>query len=694
MKIPGFRKTFGAEIQYFRLDPRVWELMIDHLVDTGLERVTTYIQWATHLAGEPDAKNPAGVLDFDGRTDPRRNLRLFLDLVVKRGLRMNFRCGPFCCNEAVHGGYPAWLVLGDPSIMVWDWQNRTTQGYWIARREGSQPSYLHPVYLDWTAKWFAALAPIIREYSVQNGGCIDMINLDNEVSYITQDGFLSSDYNPVNVRPGGFYHLFLQEKYGTIAGVPYPAKPACLEDIVPPRAVPETIGEDFAYYADWAEFKTWAMARYIAELKRMHQANGVTGVTFMTNLNPHRPEGVPVRMPAFEKAIDGLVGYDFYRGSFLSYSGYHSMARVLKLMNASLAYTWSAEFMSGIWSKDFTTGSRVSDDHMTFMARCALAHGCKAISWFMFHDRDTWGDSPVSSLGHRRPSWNVLHDTFGLLREKVPYWDELRPQTDCAILYSLAAQTHTTIGDPAPCADNDLHIGKPAIDGVEAGKYSAEYEGLFRLVEQAGYQAAAIDPLARPHAVFDHRVILLPGTPVLERRTRDLLETFAAKGGKLLVTGKLPSRDENGRPLDWLPAGHFTHAPDWIAQEAAENEKLASIAFVRELIQAVSGAPTVQAEPETMPAAWVNWAQGGGTKKHEQPRNLSSAVLHTAQGHASLLFLLNHYIDAFYFVVRFGATKPRQLICVDSAEEFPARADGTFLVPVDRKSGRIFRVVE
>ena len=45
--------------------------------------------------------------------------------------------------EMIHGAYPEWLIMGDPSMVVWDYQNRTTQGYWVGKREGSQPSCLH-----------------------------------------------------------------------------------------------------------------------------------------------------------------------------------------------------------------------------------------------------------------------------------------------------------------------------------------------------------------------------------------------------------------------------------------------------------------------------------------------------------------------------------------------------------------------
>ena len=181
------REIFGAEIQYFRLDPRDWEPVLERFKETGLRCVTTYVQWGTHLVGPPDPQHPAGVLDFAGQTDPRLNLHRFLDLVEKHGFNLNFRCGPFCCNEMIHGGQPPWLVTGDPNIMVWDSTNRPTQGYWIAKKEGMQPSYLHPTYLDWCRRWFDAVDPIIVSHLRGNGGCITMLNLDNEISYICKD---------------------------------------------------------------------------------------------------------------------------------------------------------------------------------------------------------------------------------------------------------------------------------------------------------------------------------------------------------------------------------------------------------------------------------------------------------------------------------------------------------------------------
>ncbi len=703
---PDSHEIFGAEIQYFRLDPRYWEKVLQRFADTGLRCVTTYVQWATHLVGPPDKAHPAGVLDFTGKTNPRLNLLRFLELIEKHELNLNFRCGPFCCNEMVHGGYPPWLVLGEPSLMVWDYQNRTTQGYWIGKKEGSQPSYLHPEYLDWCGRWFAQVDPIIVRHLKSNGGCITMLNLDNEISYIVQDGFLASDYNPVNVRPGGFYHQFLQHKYGSVRRLPYPGKFRSIDAVPPPRSVPEQVTGDLAWYTDWIEFKTWIMTEYIRRLRQMHEANGVSGVMFMTNFNPHRPEGVPTRMPAFEEATGGITGYDFYRGVFLSYSGYHSMARVLKLMNASLHYAWSAEFMSGTWKKQLGD-TRASDDHMRFMARCALAHGCKAISWFMFHDRDCWGDAPVSSHGHARPNLEVLREIPRLLFEKIRRWDALTAQADVAIIYDLLQHQHTSIGDPMPCADNDLHIGNPAIDGIPAGQASAEYEGLFRLVEQAGVQAAAVDLMHSDSALADFPLAFLPGSPVLEQVASSRLRKFVAAGGTLLLSGPWPRRDECGRALNFLGikpvpspkagkavlavnigAGQLRWHRAYLAMEKPEEESLTSLDFIAALIRRHVPSPAVRISL-VEPMRWVDWQEGGGHRVYRQPRNLGSAILQRGGGQ-TILFVLNHYPEAARFQVQLDR-RFSSLRNLDSCEVIPLNC-GAALVDVDRKTAQIYEV--
>ena len=696
------REIFGAEIQYFRTDPEYWEPIIRRFKDTGLRCVTSYIPWEMHAVTPPDAKHPAGVLDFTGRTNPRLNLRRFLDLIEKHRLNLNFRSGPFCCNEMRYGGHPRWVVVGDPRMMVWDYQNRPAQGYWLATKEGSQPSYLHGDYLAMVRAWLEAADRIAAGHLRSQGGCITMVNLDNETSYIVRDSFLGSDYNPVNVEPGGFYHRFLAEKYGSAGGLPYDRKYSCIEDVPAPRSVPDELGRDLPYYLDWAEFKQWTMCEYLRRLREMHEANGLGGVTFMTNFNPHRPEGIPTRMPAFEKATGGITGYDFYRGTFMSYSGYHSMARVLKLMNASLTYTWSAEFMSGTWHK--VLKARVSCDHMRFMARCALAHGCKAISWFMFHDRDTWGDAPVSSHGHPRPSLEVLTEIPRILFGKVRDWDALVPQCDVGIVYDLAAARHCHVGDPMPCADDDLHVGPPAVAGVAAGETCSEYEGLFRLVEQAGAQAGAIDIMHDPAELKRYKLVFLPGGPVIEQAANESLRKYVSGGGVLVVTGAMPTVNEIGARIRFLgraaPKGSRREAVvrigrgkliwrgDYIAHAECEKEDLRSIACVASLLKAHRITPHVRITPSA-PVSWIDWG-GGGAMLYRQPRNLASAILHRGPKEA-VLFVLNHYPEAAKFDLEFGRMSPTGLTDLTTGRRIAVHSRRVTLDD-DRTSCEIYRV--
>lgn len=693
---PDSKEIFGGEIQYYRLDPEVWETIIKRFAETGLKTVTAYTPWNTHMIKEPSEEYPDGVYDFTGETDPKLNLYRFLELVEKYGLNLNFRCGPFVCAEMNYGGYPRFLCMDTPEIYCYDSEGKPTKGYWIAIHEGAQPSYLHPLYLDWTRKWINEVDKIILPHLKVNGGCITMVNLDNEISYIVQDSLLASDYNHVNTDKGGFYHQFLTEKYGVAENLPYGRKYVSIEDVEPPRKVPDTVDADFAWYTDWMYFKTWCMTKYIDELRKMHEANGIneTNVIFMTNLNPHLPEGIPARMPDFEKATHGIIGYDFYRGVFMSYSGYQSMARVLKLMNDSCDYTYSAEFMSGTWTKE--VNERVSDDHMRFMARCALAQGCKAIDWYMFHDRDTWGDAPVSCRGHKRPSIDVLTETPKILFDKIKNWDRLVPVNDVGVIYDLAAHTHTGLGDPMPCADNDYYVGKPEINGIKAGVYSKEYVGMFRLAEQNGMQAAAIDTTNGTKHLRGLKLAVFPGSPIISKVSAKAIDEYCEEGGTLLFTGTLPVIYDDGTAADYsfikpgkqaYKNGNIVYLDRWIGQNGAEQDLLEDIAEFGKIADEAGVVPAVRIMPDGV-IEWVNWGDYG-TTSYTEPRNLGSAILHT-DGDEKILFVLNHYMDAWKFNLEFGFDCDR-LECLTEEDDVDI-VNGKATVDIDRKSCQIYRI--
>jgi hypothetical protein len=167
------------------------------------------------------------------------------------------------------------------------------------------------------------------------------------------------------------------------------------------------------------------------------------------------------------------------------------------------------------------------------------------------------------------------------------------------------------------------------------------------------------------------------------------LRAYVASGGTLVVSGPVPGRDERGAPLAFLPADRFVGS-GYLAQEAPEEERLESIAFVADLVARCVPAPHVRLTPAE-PVNWVDWRPGGGAGEFRQPRNLGSAILHRGP-HEALLFVLNHYPEAARFVVELADGQAVALDNLFTGERVPLAA-GRAELDLDRKSGEVYRVV-
>ena len=692
MSLPRPFELFAAEVQYWRLEPQCWRPVLEAAAEAGLPGISSYVPWEVH-------EIEVGRFDFDGSTDPRRNLIRYLEMVKEIGLKLAYRPGPFVCNEMAWGGHPRRIVMGDAGMMVWQADGTPAPGYMLQAREGWQPSYLHPAYLEEVRAWFEAVDAVASRFTVAQGGPIATCNLDNEVSYIVRDSFFGADYNPCVVGRGGLYHQWLARSYGSAERLPYTQRFASIEDVTPPRALGDGVETNLAWHFDWVRFKEWLMGEYLRTLRRMHEELGLTGVCFYTNINPHRPEGVPTNFRRFAEGTGGLVGYDFYRNPWLTYSGYSSMARVLKLMNATLPVTWSAEFMGGWWFVNLM-GNRVPRNHTELMSLAAMANGCKAISWFMFHDRCCWGDAPVSQMGHRRENHEAIRNVVAVARSLKP-WGEMRPVADLAVAYYRPYMWHSHLGDPMPCADNDLHVGKPILWGMEAGAAVAEYEALFRVAQQAGYTATAVDLSDAPEKLGEQPLVWLAGEPFMEEDAAERLAAFVRSGGILVVSLKWPRLNLAGQPLDFLGLGGQPQSEAklgrgkvvWCDLKAASEpgaESLEAIAQANALLHGLIGAPAV--DVSTPPVTTRHSSEGTRTAGEAEPHNLVDAILHTG-GRSKVLYLVNLHERAVNATVVFRDIAAARLAEVGGTRaRFEVRG-GTVTVDLDRKSCRVFRIL-
>lgn len=94
---------YSAEFLYPRIPRSLWEPSLDRYREIGINTITISIPWNWH---EPEE----GKFDFDGHTNPRRDLRTLLRMISERGFKLIARPGPTVLHQWRCGGYPDWLL--------------------------------------------------------------------------------------------------------------------------------------------------------------------------------------------------------------------------------------------------------------------------------------------------------------------------------------------------------------------------------------------------------------------------------------------------------------------------------------------------------------------------------------------------------------------------------------------------------
>ncbi len=190
-KIP----LLAGEVHFFRMDTSVWERSVEAIKVLGLPMISTYLSWRRFEKIE-------GIFDFKGTTDPRLNLKAFLEICQEKGVYVILKPGPWICAEETNGGYPDWLVERK-SLQVLDADGNVVLGY-NPPFNSPIPSLFHQDYWEALTRWLKAVDDFVRPF-IYPSGPIVLMQLDNEPCYTFHDRFLESDYNPVITGPHGVF---------------------------------------------------------------------------------------------------------------------------------------------------------------------------------------------------------------------------------------------------------------------------------------------------------------------------------------------------------------------------------------------------------------------------------------------------------------------------------------------------------
>lgn len=160
----------AAELHYPRIPRPYWEHRIRMCRALGMNTICLYVFWNIHEQRE-------GEFDFTGQND----IAAFCRLAQRNGMYVIVRPGPYVCAEWEMGGLPWWLLnKKDISLRSQD-----------------------PYFMERVSRFMAKVGEQLAPLTIQNGGPIIMVQVENEYGSYGEDKAYVSAIRDI-VRRSGF----------------------------------------------------------------------------------------------------------------------------------------------------------------------------------------------------------------------------------------------------------------------------------------------------------------------------------------------------------------------------------------------------------------------------------------------------------------------------------------------------------
>lgn len=169
---------YSGTFLYYRLPFDRWAEEMLSLKAMGLNTIDVIPMWNWH---EPEE----GKFDFDGHTNPRRNLKAVFALADALCLKITLRPGPYNTNEWRNGGYPGWL-LSRPEyrmaeqIILEGGAPRWSALQYIKSEESTIEWLKNKTHLEYTQKYYREVLGVAGPHFAGRGGPILSLQMDDD----------------------------------------------------------------------------------------------------------------------------------------------------------------------------------------------------------------------------------------------------------------------------------------------------------------------------------------------------------------------------------------------------------------------------------------------------------------------------------------------------------------------------------
>jgi beta-galactosidase len=566
MHTPADRYRFFGEFHYFRLPRETWTPRLEQIRALGFEGVSIYVPWNWH---QPSP----GPIDFAGSTLPERDLRGVLDRIGDTGLGCIYRPGPFITAEWRHGGIPAWLWQGDPSMLALDATGRPAgEG-----RPYPALTYTHPGYEGAATAWLAASIQAIEGYLASNGGPVVHLQLDDEPSWWQQlwDP-LALDFSPFLVAPRdgqpSRYADWLIRRHGDLAQVNRTHRTTARTpaDIEPPRAA-LTDRRQLARHLDWLDFKLDVINEHVAVLHAAAREAGFDGPLSM--LQPYLMPLQAATFAAFarERMPDLELTNECYVSLFSATAApEQKVAHVIATHEAY--HMWRGPDQGPAFSMELqgSNSSFISPGVMETLYAVTLARAIRGFNIYMLvggqnppgyelgTGREYDLDAPIGRDGNVRPHAAVLERQIQVVRaieQELLRAEPLRDTWVAGYLPNEAAAAvdgSGALGDTRAAMAGIFSFGDIGLSGAQS---------LTALLTLAGVSWGVLD-LEGTDGMPWHRArqLWVPGLGFMSAAAQQRLLGWIADGGHAVFLPSVPLLDESMGPCDVLARAIFSQA--------------------------------------------------------------------------------------------------------------------------------------
>jgi Glycosyl hydrolases family 35 len=168
----------SAAFNYYRMPRDRWEESLLALKQLGINTIDLCVIWNWHQPAEDS-------LDFDGKTNARRDLKGLLKLIADLQFKASVRPGPFIAGDWKNGGYPDWLLTRPEYLMplkdILEGRYPRLSALQYEFGEEAAAEYLNnSTHLRYTRKWYQDVMGVVRPHLASHGGNVILLQVDDD----------------------------------------------------------------------------------------------------------------------------------------------------------------------------------------------------------------------------------------------------------------------------------------------------------------------------------------------------------------------------------------------------------------------------------------------------------------------------------------------------------------------------------